>query len=51
MSFPAFAERAASTDAALMAYISRTRCDCENYFPYWLIIEKSCSALVRSLVC
>ena len=30
MSVPANAERAASADAALMAYMSRTRCDCED---------------------
>jgi hypothetical protein len=30
MSVPAFAERAASADAALMAYMSRTSCDCED---------------------
>ena len=30
MSFPAFAERAASADAALKAYMSRTSCDCED---------------------
>lgn len=30
MSVPANAERAASADAALMAYMSRTSCDCED---------------------
>jgi hypothetical protein len=30
MSVSAFAERAASADAALTAYMSRTSCDCEN---------------------
>ena len=30
MSFPAHAERAASADAALKAYMSRTSCDCED---------------------
>ena len=30
MSAPAFAERAASADAALKAYMSRTSCDCED---------------------
>ena len=30
MSIPANAERAASPDAALMAYMSRTRCGCED---------------------
>jgi hypothetical protein len=30
VSAPANAERAASADAALMAYMSRTRCDCED---------------------
>jgi hypothetical protein len=30
MSASAFAERAASADAALMAYMSRTSCDCED---------------------
>ncbi len=30
MSVSAFAERAASADAALMAYMSRTSCDCED---------------------
>lgn len=30
MSVPANAERAASADAALKAYISRTSCDCEE---------------------
>jgi hypothetical protein len=30
MSALAFAERAASADAALMAYMSRTSCDCED---------------------
>lgn len=30
MSASAFAERAASADAALMAYTSRTSCDCED---------------------
>jgi len=30
VSVPAKAERAASADAALMAYMSRTRCDCED---------------------
>jgi hypothetical protein len=29
MSASAFAERAASADAALLAYINRTSCDCE----------------------
>jgi hypothetical protein len=31
MSVSANAERAASADAALMAYMSRTSCDCEDY--------------------
>jgi hypothetical protein len=30
MSVSAFAERAASADAALTAYMSRTSCDCED---------------------
>jgi hypothetical protein len=30
MSASVFAERAASADAALMAYMSRTSCDCED---------------------
>lgn len=30
MSALSFAERAASADAALMAYMTRTRCDCEE---------------------
>jgi hypothetical protein len=30
MSVSAFAERAASADAALKAYMSRTSCDCED---------------------
>jgi hypothetical protein len=30
VSVPANVERAASADAALMAYMSRTRCDCED---------------------
>jgi len=30
MSASAFAERAASADAALKAYMSRTSCDCED---------------------
>lgn len=30
MSVPANAERAASADAALLAYMSHTRCDCEE---------------------
>jgi hypothetical protein len=30
MSASAFAERAASADAALAAYMSRTSCDCED---------------------
>ena len=30
MSASAIAERAASADAALMAYMSRTSCDCEQ---------------------
>jgi len=30
VSVPASAERAASADAALMAYMSRTSCDCED---------------------
>jgi hypothetical protein len=30
VSVPANAERAASADAALMAYMSRTRCDCDD---------------------
>ena len=30
MSASAFAERAASADAALKAYMSRTSCDCEH---------------------
>ena len=30
MSVPANAERAASADAALKAYMSRTSCDCED---------------------
>jgi hypothetical protein len=30
MSVSALAERAASADAALMAYMSRTSCDCED---------------------
>jgi hypothetical protein len=30
VSAPANAERAASADAALLAYMSRTRCDCED---------------------
>ena len=30
MSASAFAERAASADAALMAYMLRTSCDCED---------------------
>jgi hypothetical protein len=30
MSASAFAERAASADAALKAYMSRTSCDCEE---------------------
>ena len=30
MSASAFAERAASADAALKAYVSRTSCDCED---------------------
>ncbi len=30
MSAPALAERAASADAALKAYLSRTSCDCED---------------------
>jgi hypothetical protein len=30
MSFPANASRAASADAALVAYMSRTSCDCED---------------------
>jgi hypothetical protein len=30
VSASAFAERAASADAALMAYMSRTSCDCED---------------------
>jgi hypothetical protein len=30
MSASAFAERAASADAALTAYMSRTSCDCED---------------------
>jgi len=30
MSASAFAERAASADAALLAYMSRTSCDCED---------------------
>ncbi len=30
MSVPANAERAASADAALMTYMSRTSCDCED---------------------
>ena len=30
MSVPANAERAASADAALEAYMSRTSCDCED---------------------
>ena len=30
MSVPANAERAASADAALMAYMSRTRSDCDD---------------------
>ena len=30
MSAPAFAERVASADAALKAYMSRTSCDCED---------------------
>ena len=30
MSVSAFAERAASADAALLAYMSRTSCDCED---------------------
>jgi hypothetical protein len=30
VSVPAFAERAASADAALKAYMSRTSCDCEE---------------------
>ena len=30
MSVSAFAERAASADAALKAYMSRTSCDCEE---------------------
>ena len=31
------AERAASADAALKAYISRTQCSCEECLPYLLI--------------
>jgi hypothetical protein len=31
------AERAASADAALKAYISRTQCDCEECLAYLLI--------------
>ena len=30
MSAPTNAERAASADAAIFAYMSRTRCDCED---------------------
>jgi hypothetical protein len=30
VSVPAIAERAASADAALLAYMSRTSCDCED---------------------
>ena len=30
MTVSAFAERAASADAALMAYMNRTSCDCEE---------------------
>jgi acyl-CoA thioesterase FadM len=30
MSVSAFAERAASADAALLAYMNRTSCDCEE---------------------
>jgi hypothetical protein len=30
VSVPANAERAASADAALMAFMSRTRCDCDD---------------------
>lgn len=30
MSVSAFAERAASADAVLVAYMSRTSCDCED---------------------
>lgn len=30
MSAPANAERAASADAALLAYMTRMRCDCED---------------------
>ena len=33
MSASAFAERAASADAALKAYMSRTSCDCEDCLP------------------
>jgi hypothetical protein len=36
MSASAFAERAASADAALMAYMLRTSCDCEECLAYLL---------------
>ena len=36
MSAPALAERAASADAALKAYLSRTSCDCEDCVTYLL---------------
>jgi hypothetical protein len=36
MSVSAFAEGAASADAALKAYMSRTSCDCEDYLADFL---------------
>ena len=37
MSASTNAERAASADAALLAYMSRTQCDCEECLAYLLI--------------